>query len=151
MMLLIGQSISLIPDKTAVWQFLIFMAVMVILTIFVFRPTLKILEKRREQTADLSNRADQLIADAIKMDKEYTDEMEVAKKEGAATEQELIRQGEEEARAVITNARNEAQQTMLNWRGQLKTEGAETQQRLQHNIDEFAQMIINKILGRGSH
>jgi F0F1-type ATP synthase membrane subunit b/b' len=85
------------------------------------------------------------------MDKEYTDKMEVAKKEGAAREQELIRRGEEEARTIITKARNEAQQTMLNWRSQLKTESAETQQRLQYNIDEFVHMIIKKILGRGSH
>jgi len=150
MISLIGQSVNLIPDSTVIHQIIIFLIVLSVLTIFVFKPVLRIIEKRRGQTVDLNLQAQKLLSESETMDRRYNENLAVAKMEGSRLERELLRQGEEEGRTIVAKARDEERQAIARKRTEIQAAAQRVRQDLSLQIEEVAQMIIAKVLGRGT-
>lgn len=148
MLLLLAQTIRLIPDATVIFQLIIFLAVVVILSVFVFRPTLKILDERRRRTSDLQKETDKLSTDAAAMDREYAEKIAVARTEGSALERELLNLGEDEARKIIGAAKQEGRQSISKTHDEIVSDTAKTKQDLTKQISDFAKMIVAKVLLR---
>jgi F-type H+-transporting ATPase subunit b len=149
-LLLAAQTISLKPDSTVIWQLIIFLSLIFILTIFVFRPVLKILEGRKQETLELEKETERLLADAKKLDSDYAGIISKARSEGGVAEQRLVSEGGVKARATISEAREEAKGTITRARDKIRYEGSKTGEELSKKIDEYTKMIISKVLGKNA-
>lgn len=148
MILLLGQHVRLIPDATVFFQLAIFLVTVAVLTIFVFKPALKILDRRREQTDELQSLAQKLNGASDSMDAEYDRRMAEAKLEGSSLERELIKQGEEEGRAIVATAKQQEHAAMMTIRENLHVEAESARKSLSHETSEFVRLILNKVLGQ---
>lgn len=121
---------------------------MVVLSVFVFKPTLKILDGRKNKTAELEKETEMLLAEAEVMDCKYNDKITEARIEGSKLEQELLGAGENEARSIINEARQDSRDAISKTRGEILADSAKTKQELSEKIGDYAKMIVAKILGK---
>jgi len=150
LLLLAAQTINLMPDLTVIWQLAIFLSLIFVLTIFVFRPVLKILEGRKQETLELERETERLLSEAEKLDSDYGEIISKARSEGGVAEQRLVSEGGAEARAITSEAREEAKGTIRRARDKIKYEGSKTSEELSKKIGEYSKMIISKVLGKNT-
>ncbi len=143
-----GQPINLIPDRTVMPQLFIFLAVTAVLTIFVFRPLLKIMDVRREKTGLLEEEAARLASESESMEREYEEKLAAARIDGERAELELVRLGESEAQAIIAAAKEESRRRTARLKDEISKEGVGARGRLASDVDAFADMICQKVLGK---
>lgn len=148
LLLLASQNISLVPDRTVIWQLMIFLFLIFILTVFVFRPVLKILDGRKQDTLMLEKETERLLAEAKKLESDYAQMIAKGRSEGGVAEQRLVSEGAAKARAIISEAREEAKGTITRARDKMRYEGAKTGEELSQRVDEYSKMIISKVLGK---
>jgi F-type H+-transporting ATPase subunit b len=144
------EPIRLIPDFTVFYQLAIFLAVVAILSVFVFRPVLRILDKRRDKTLETEVRAEMLQTDINLINKEYDETISRARKEGCIIQQQVINKAEADAKKIIQAARREEKELSEKSRERISAEKTLLKKDLSKNIDEFSDMIVSKILGKGS-
>lgn len=143
-----GQAINLIPDRTVIPQLFIFLAVTAVLTIFVFRPLLKIMDARREKTGLLEEEAARLVSESESMEREYEETLAAARIDGERTERELVRLGESEAQTIIAGAKEESRRRTARLKDEISKESVGARGRLTSDVDAFADMICQKVLGK---
>jgi F0F1-type ATP synthase membrane subunit b/b' len=150
MILIVGQTVNLIPDKTVIWQLVIFLSVAAVLSFFVFRPTLKILERRRSETLGLEKEIEQLDGESETMEQKYAEKIAAARAEGSATERELVNLGEDEARKIVAAAREKEKGEIARVRDEVASESSASRRELSRSVDEFSKMIVSKVLGKNA-
>jgi F0F1-type ATP synthase membrane subunit b/b' len=150
MMLLMGQTVNLLPDKTVIWQLIIFLFVAAVLSFLVFRPTMKILERRRSETLGLEKKIGQVDQEAEVMEQKYAEKIAEARAEGSAAERELVNLGEEEARKIVAAAREKEKTEIGKVRDEVASDSSASRRELSRSVDEFSKMIVSKILGKNA-
>ncbi len=148
MILLLGQTVNLIPDKTVIWQLAIFLAVVAVLSFFVFKPTLKLLDERRRNTVVLQQETDKFMADADSLEDEYNEQIFAARREGHEAERNLLNLGEEEARKIVGEAKEKQKGEIEKVRDEITSVTAQSKQELSKNVGDFSRMIVSKVLGK---
>lgn len=144
-------TVNLIPDITVFFQLVVFLVVIIFLTIFIFKPTLRILNKRHEQTAEMHRRAEMLDDDTNEINREYDKTLEDARLEGSKEQQNLIKEGQQEAEKIITGVKQEEKKASFERREYITKETESIKNSLDQKVDEYAKMIVSKILGSSSH
>lgn len=148
MILLLAQTITLIPDKTVIWQLLIFLTVVAVLSFFVFKPTLKILDERLRNTSILQKEIERLTADAGTFEDEYNEKISAAKYKGSRAERDLLSLGEDEARKIIAEAREKQKGEIAKVKEEILSESVQSRQELSKQVGDFSKMIVSKVLGK---
>jgi len=129
-------------------QLLIFLSVVAVLSFFVFKPALKILDGRRNKTSELEKDTENLLAQSEAMDSEYDGKINEARIEGSKVERDLIAAGEEEARSIINKAKQKSRDAVSKTHDEIAGESVQTKKDLSNRIDDFAKMIVSKVLGK---
>src|SRR3989338_7389617 len=99
--MLLSESVSLAPDQAVFVQLGIFLLVFAVLHFFVFRPVLRILRLRREQTEGEREKVKALVAKTDTMILEYEEKMGAARMEAIQLKDSIRREGEEQGNRLI--------------------------------------------------
>ena len=148
MISVIGASVNLIPDTTVFFQLIVFLVVVVVLTFLVFKPTLRILDKRHSRTTELMMHAEMLSNDANDMNRDYDETLTAARHESTAIQHKLIKEGEEEARNIIAAAKQEDKKTSASRHDYLLQESVRIKTDLARKVDDYTNLIIDKVLDK---
>lgn len=145
------ESIKLIPDTTVFYQLVIFLAVVAILSVFVFRPVLRILDKRRDKTSETQNRAEMLQGDINLMNQQYDETISHARNYGCAIQQQIINKGQADSKKILEAAKTDEKELFRKNSELIFNETAALKTDLTKKVDEYSKLIVSKVLGEGSN
>ncbi len=133
-----------------VWiQMVNFLLLILILNFLLYKPILKIIDKRnkmmeesQEEVRSLQQSVDQKMAD-------YEEQLRQARAEAASQRDAVKEEGSEVARKVLEEARNEVSQTIGELKARMEREREDARTILRERTQEIALEISEKVLGRG--
>jgi F-type H+-transporting ATPase subunit b len=129
-------------------QIINFVLLIFILNVLLYKPILGMLDKRKRQIEGSRDEATGLEKSIDEKMSAYEEKLRLAKLEAAELKKELIRQGDEEGRAVIQAARTEIPEIQKTSRLKTDTEIAAAKGVLGDNSRRLSVEIAKKILGR---
>jgi F-type H+-transporting ATPase subunit b len=135
-------------DYSLVIQIINFLLLIFILNVLLYKPLLGMLDKRKRQIEGSADEVSGLRENIDEKMAAYEEKLRLAKSEAAELKKELIRQGDEEARAVIQAARTEIPEIQKTFRLKTDTEIAAAKGVLGDNSRRLSTEIAEKILGR---
>ena len=137
-----GGGVTVIPDGSVLIQIVNFVFCVWVLNILLYRPIRKILAQRKEKIGGLELSIDTSDKDALEKEQAFAAGIKEARARGLKEKEELVQQGTEEEKAVIAEITRKAQAELAEI---LKDVVRDT---LQKEVDNFADQICQKILGR---
>ena len=130
-------------------QILNFLILIFILNILLYKPILGVLDKRKKQTADSEAEVSELQTSIDQKMAAYEDKLRLAKAEALAMKKNLIKEGDEEAKALIDAARSEIPGMQESFRSRTAGEITAAKNILADNSRKLSIEIAEKIMGRG--
>lgn len=130
-------------------QILNFLLLIFILNTLLYKPVLNILDKRKKQTAESEAEVSRLQANIDQKMAAYEEKLQLAKAEALVMKKTLIKQGDEEARALIDATRSEIPGMQEDFRLRTAGEIAAAKNILADNSRKLSIEIAEKIMGRG--
>ena len=104
----LAAEIHLMPDWTVLVQLGIFLSVLAVLAFFVFRPVLRIIDRRRLFTAEARAEAGSLAAEAAELEAQHARAIAAALSEGEAMRAQKVAANQAEAERIVAAAREQA-------------------------------------------
>lgn len=145
----IGAVINLIPDPILVaLQMGIFLLALFGLNFLVFRPVLRLIDKRKTLTEGYRAEAEALGAKTESLMEQVEAKMKSAREEGLEAKGELTKAGEEEAGKILAASRQEVEGSLEKHRQELQAESKEAQLALKKYTRELSEEMAGKLLGR---
>lgn len=138
--------INLLPDITILPMWVIFMVVMSILSRFVFKPTLDLMEKREEQTDKLKDTAGDLLQENKELAEDYQTQLIQARQAAAKARESFIEEARSEEKRLVEAARQENEAQMASLQSKIKEEVGQAKTEIQNYADNLSQLIVAKVL-----
>ena len=136
-------------NSTLVIQMINFFLLIFLLNVFLYKPILKIIQKRnnlmnksREETLSLHEAVDKKVA-------EYEEKLHQARMEAMNQRDQIKAEGVNAAAAIVEEAKNEVSTMVEGFRAKLEKEREEARTILRDRTKDIALEISEKILGRG--
>lgn len=139
--------IHLIPDKTAVAQFFIFIIVLMGLSFFVFRPLKKLIRLRREQTLKLLEEAKKIEVEAANISSQYEQKLKEVRQLAHKEKEEIRNAGVEEASLIISKARKESSLVIEEGRAKIYAAKGAAMESLKKEVPVLVEEIVKKVKG----
>jgi F-type H+-transporting ATPase subunit b len=136
------------PDVGFAIQIAAFLVLWWVLKRWLFDPTLRVLELRKQRTAGQLAEAERLRSEAAAMRAEYEAAIEKVKAGGREEIAAIRRESELEEARVLDAARAEAASTVDQVRSQIATEVETARATLTRHAAELSVEAVEKILGR---
>jgi F-type H+-transporting ATPase subunit b len=135
-------------DATVFIQFLVFLAIFFMLRALLFKPLIEVLKARERATEGDVKEARARQVQAEEKMKKYERELEKIR-EKASVEREKIREsGRSREREILDKARQEANATIAEGRGEIQRQGDGVRRQMAQEIQTLSQAIVATILGR---
>lgn len=144
MFAILGMEIHLMPDWTVTLQLLIFLAATAILYFFVFRPTLKIIDRRKYFTSKARSDAQDLNAKADGLDNERKISIVTALKNAEAEAARKILKARQDADKIVAASRAEARRILDSAEESIE----HSEQSIDKELGRQAEVIANDIIAR---
>jgi F-type H+-transporting ATPase subunit b len=141
-------SVKVMPDSSTVIQVINFVLLIFILNSLLYKPIRKILLQRKEKFDSLKVTIDTFQNDAREKDAAFDGGIKEARRQGVAKRDELVQEAEAEEKQIVENITRQAQEELARVREKIVQETETVRMALQTQIDDFAQDISQKILGR---
>jgi F-type H+-transporting ATPase subunit b len=135
-------------DGTVVLQFVLFLAMLAVVSRVLLRPYWKLREERRRGIQGRREEAKEMEERARKIVIDHDDQLSRAKLRGAEERQRLRAEGAAHERQVLGKARDEAQRATEDARRSVADKAAQARAGLGAQADALALQIASKILGR---
>ena len=135
-------------DLTVVIQFIIFLALLILLSKLVFKPFLEILKERNENIEGAREKATVLDAEADEKLESYEEQIKAARKEAAAVRGQFREDGEVKASEILNGARAKTDAKITAARKKTAQSVKTAGEALQKQADQVAKSIASKLLGR---
>lgn len=139
---------DLVPNVTIIPMWFIFIASVFILNTLVFKPTLRILSKRKQMTVGLKKDVgyfqDQT---SIKL-KEYESLMGETRKMAQAAREKVVKAADAEQREILEAAKAEAERYLDGVKTTIKRESEDALKTLREDSKNLAQEIVDKLFDR---
>lgn len=146
---MIGLSVSLDVDPIGVLIHAgIFLLVMTVISRFLLRPLTRIHQARTDATQTRESHAAAHVAQAEQMEAEYRVKVSEARLAAMAVREDLRQQGHGEAMRIMQAARKAAVQQIETVKAELNKEVEAARQLLSANAQDFAQLIVSRLLER---
>lgn len=137
-------------DGTLYIQLGIFLGLVVVLGPLLFKPWLAAQERRTAAVEGALAQSRSMRSEADALAKDYDERLEQAREQAHGVRSDARRQ-EEAAQAVqLAAAREDASTTLQRERERIAAETAAAREALGSRVDELADIIANKLLGRAS-
>lgn len=140
--------IVLFPDKTLAFQLAIFIFTFLALHALVFKPVLRILERRRDLTVKVEAEAGELNVQAAELLQSCQHQIEAAREKGIALKEALRKEGEKQAEQLLLQARHESELYAEKTRQEILRQTQAARLVLQGQSEEFSKHVVAKILGK---
>lgn len=140
--------IDLIPNETIIFMWVIFIAVLIALSRWVFKPTLKLMEERKNKTERLLEETTQLTEKTQEMLALYEEKIDKARLEAAKEREKIINQTRSEEAKIVSQARKENETLISKMKSELKNEKEKAELQLKQKTKGLALLMVNKILER---
>jgi F-type H+-transporting ATPase subunit b len=114
---------------------------------FLFDPVSCVLEERQKQTQGRQKKADELFAEAHRLEVELTRRMEEAKRELAIKREENERVIRQEEERLLRIAREETERGLMDARRLIQEEMQRARSLLQSEASDLSLEIVRKVLG----
>ncbi len=138
------------PDYTIFIQFFQFLVLLILLNVFLFRPILGHLARRRSAIKALAQKAEGKKGEAESLGRTYEEGLEERKLPILAEKEAALKGAHAASMKVIEEARKNLAEELARVRDAVKTEGRKTLDALIGESDRLAREIAGKITGRSA-
>lgn len=145
---MLAEAINLFPDKTFFIQLALFLVVLTVLSRFVFKPLLKILELRRQHTAGERKKMEELARRTETMMKEYEARMTAARQEAIGLKESIRREGQEAGSKLVQESKEAAKLQIEKVKQEIKISSDEAVGELEKQAKLLGVEMAEKVLGR---
>lgn len=140
--------VTVIPDLTLFVQMAIFLALIFILNLLLFKPILSIIDRRKRQLDELENEI-KLFKDSVdKKAAEYNEKLNNAKAKGSDLKKEIIAEGAKQAKGIVDAVRNEIPLMVQESQKKMDKEMQAAREILSGQSRKLSLEISEKVLGR---
>lgn len=140
--------VSVIPDSTILIQISIFLILIYILNILLYKPILSIIERRKKQLGELENEIKLFNESVDKRAVEYEEKLKLAKTNASELKKEIIKEGADQAKNIIAAVRNEIPLMMQEFQQKMDKEIQIARQTLDSQSRKLSLEIAQKVMGR---
>jgi F-type H+-transporting ATPase subunit b len=99
--------VTVIPDYTLLFQMVVFVSLIFVLNIVLYKPILSILDRRKKQLEESENEIKLFNESVEKRVAEYEEKLKQAKLEASEQKKEIIKEGANQAKTIVDAVRNE--------------------------------------------
>jgi F-type H+-transporting ATPase subunit b len=140
--------VNVIPDITLLYQMAIFLALVFVLNILLYKPILKIIDRRKKQLDELENEI-KLFNDSVdKKVSEYEEKLKQAKASASELKKEIILEGNEQAKKIVDAVRGEIPALTQQFQQKIEKEITAARKILDEQSKKLSVDIAQKVLGR---
>jgi len=143
-----GGGVTVIPDGSVIIQIVNFLFAIWVLNILLYRPIRKILTQRKEKVDGLELAIETSNNDVREKDDAFATGIKEARARGSKEKEALLQQAADEEKSIIADINRKAQAELAQIREQIKKDAEVVRKSLLSEIDDFANQISQKILGR---
>ena len=143
-----GGGVTVTPDSSTFIQIINFVFLIWVLNILLYRPIRKILAQRKEKMDGLELSIETSDKDALEKDEAFSAGIKEARSRGFKEKEALMQQATEEEKKIIADINSDAQAELAEIRNKIVDEAEVARKSLQKEVDNFANQICQKILGR---
>ena len=143
-----GGGVTVTPDGSVIIQIINFLFLIWILNLLLYKPIRKILTQRKEKIDGLELSIETSDKDALEKDEAFAAGIKEARAKGFREKEALMQQAMDEEKTIIADINRKAQAEMAEVRDKIKKEAEVVRGSLQKEVDNFANQICQKILGR---
>ena len=143
-----GGGVTVTPDSSALIQIINFVFLIWVLNILLYKPIRKILAQRKEKVDGLELSIETSDKDALEKDEAFSAGIKEARARGFKEKEALMQQAMDEEKKIIADINSKAQAELAEIRRKIINETEVARESLQKEIDNFANQIFQKILGR---
>jgi len=143
-----GGGVTVTPDGSIVIQIVNFLFAIWVLNLLLYKPIRKILIQRKEKIDGLELAIETSNSDVREKDDAFAAGIKEARARGFKEKDALLQQAGDEEKTIIADINRKAQAELTQIREQIKKDAEVARQSLQSEIDDFANQISQKILGR---
>lgn len=141
--------IDLIPNPVHLgFQMAIFLITLFGLHLLVFRPVLRLIDKRKSMTEGYRLEAEELGQRTETLIEQYEGKLKTAREAGLAAKGELTKSGEVQAGKILAACRHEVEESLDQHRKDLQAEAKEAQLALRKYTRDLSEEMAEKVLGR---
>jgi F-type H+-transporting ATPase subunit b len=135
-------------DYSVVYQIALFLILLVVLSKFLFRPYLILLEERERKTTGAQHDLGELEHEAARLRALYEDKIAQAQVAGYAAKEAILQEARQQRETVLNQARQEAMRILEGVRRELASQMEKERQLATAEITTIAREMAGKILGR---
>jgi F-type H+-transporting ATPase subunit b len=140
--------VSVLPDYTLLIQIIIFLILIYILNILLYKPILSIIGRRKKQLEELENEINLFNESVDKRAAEYEEKLRAAKANASELKKEIISEGAEQAKKIVDTVRNEIPIMTQEFQQKMDIEIQAARQILGSQSRKLSLEIAQKVLGR---
>jgi F-type H+-transporting ATPase subunit b len=137
-------------DGTLYIQLGIFLLLVLVLGPLLFKPWLEAQERRKVAIEGALAQSRSMRSEADSLAKDYDQRLELAREKAHGVRSEARREEETAQAATLAAAREDASSSLARERERIAAETATAREALGARVDELADTIANKLLGRAS-
>ena len=143
-----GGGVTVTPDSSTLIQIINFVFLIWVLNLLLYKPIRKILAQRKEKIDGLELSIETSAKDALEKDEAFSAGIKEARARGFKEKEALMQQATDEEKKIIADINRKAQAELAEIRNKIKKEAEVARESLQKEVDNFANQICQKILGR---
>ena len=143
-----GGGITVIPDISVLFQIANFLFLLWALNTILYKPIRKIIQQRKEKVESFETTIDAYNQDIQEKDEALVVGQRAARAKGVKEKEALLAEAAEEEKKIIEVVNSKAQQELADIRDKIAQDIDAVRGSLQGKVDEFANDIGQKILGR---
>ena len=140
--------VTVIPDYTLLIQMGLFLSLIFVLNLLLYKPILSIIERRKKQLEESENEIKLFNESVEKKVAEYEEKLKKAKIKGSELKKEIIQEGVNQAKNMVDVVRNEIPVIVREAQQKMDKEVEKAKLILDGHSKELSLEIAQKILGR---
>jgi len=140
--------VKVIPDYTLLIQMGLFVLLIFILNIVLYKPILSIIDRRKKQLEETENEIKLFNESVEKRIAEYEEKLKQAKIKASELKKEIIQEGANQAKNIIDTVRNEIPIIAREYQQKMDQEVEKAKAVLEGYYKDLSLQIAHKILGR---
>jgi F-type H+-transporting ATPase subunit b len=145
MLAIVAAEMNLMPDWTIVVQLGIFLCTLAILTVFIFKPVLRILDRRKSFTEGAYSEAQMLGEEAARLDAERSRAVAMALSEAKSEADRHVADTHRQAEGQLAEARVKAKQLLDTAEVSVESSEESVVAEMRRRADELAQEIVSRV------
>jgi F-type H+-transporting ATPase subunit b len=140
--------VTVIPDYTLLIQMVIFLALIFVLNVLLYKPILSIIDRRKKQLEESENEIKLFNESVERRVSEYEEKLKQAKIKASELKKEIIQEGANQAKNIVDVVRNEIPAIAREFQQKMDKEVEKAKLILDSHSKALSLEIAQKILGR---